>query len=238
MPTKTLYQVLEVSETASVETIEAAYRAISERLKQRAARDPQGAALMVTALEEAYRTLSNNDLRRRYDARIAPQPSIPAASTVDDRPWIVRNWVVMLLLAFATVSAYGYHRHIQKEKAAIAKALREKEELVAKQKAEQEERERLQAEAQDARRKQLEEARYRQWVEQNRRIGTAYAREEERQRARIQQDAIRQEQAWARQQRMEEMAKQREEMQARARLEQDKRKLEQLERENHGYRRY
>lgn len=231
MPAKTLYEVLEVAQTASHETIEAAYRTLSERVKRRAVLDPQGAALMGTALEEAYRTLSNDDLRRRYDARIAPRPVITATSAVDDRPWIVRNWIFLLVLAVASSAAFGYYRHVEKEKAAIAKALREKEELLAKRKAEQEERERLQAEAQEARRTQVEAARYQSWVDRSRRDGAAYARQEQHQKARIQQDA-------ARQQRMEEMAKQREEMQARARLEQDKRKLEQLERENQGYRRY
>ena len=232
MPTrKTLYEVLEVAQTASHETIEAAYRTLSERIKTRAARDPQGAAVMATAVDEAYRTLSNEDLRARYDARIAPRPVLNAIPEVDDRPWLLRNWVLILVLALAAGGAYGYHRHVEKEKAAIAKALREKEELLAKQKAEQEERERLQAEAREARRKQIEAAQYQVWVDQNRRLGEAYARQEQHQRARIQQDA-------ARQQRMEEMAKQREEMQARARLEQEKRKLEQLERENSGYRRF
>jgi DnaJ-like protein len=229
---KTLYEVLEVAQSASPETIDAAYKTLSARLRARDPRDPEGAAVFRMALEDAYRTLSSEQLRKRYDARIAPGHFQPFPELAfDERPWITRHAAMLLVLGILALAGYGYHSHVKKEQAAVAKALQEKEELLAQQKAAREASERREAEAQDLRNKRIDEAKYYQWVDQTRREAASNSRNLDMQKARIEQDA-------ARQQRMEEMAKQREEAQARARLEQDKRRLQQLEQQNYGFRRY
>lgn len=231
---KTLYEVLEVAKSATPETIDAAYRAISARLRARAEGDREGTAILQTAVEEAYRTLSSAELRRRYDARTAA-PQLQNVQVVEERPWIVRHATLLIVLAVVAVAGYAYQGHVKEQRAAAEKALREKEELVARQKAEQEERERQQAEAARIRQEKMEDAKYQQWVNQTRRESAAYSRQQE---AYLRQQTLRAEQEAARQRRMEEMEKQREEAQARARLEQEKRRLQQLEQQNYGYRRY
>jgi multidrug efflux pump subunit AcrB len=231
---KTLYEVLEVSQSAAPETIDAAYRTISARLRVRAERDREGTAILQTALEDAYRTLSSPELRKRYDAR-ATAPRLQHVYEVDERPWIVRHAFLLIALAVAAVAAYAYQGHVKEQRAAAEKALQAKEELVARQKAEQEEAARQQAEAARLRQEKMEEAKYQQWMNQTRRESAAYSRQQD---AYIRQQTVRAEQEAARQRRMEEMEKQREEAQARARLEQEKRRLQQLEQQNYGYRRY
>jgi hypothetical protein len=221
---KTLYDVLEVAHSASPATIDAAYKALCASLGERQGRDPEGAAVARSALEEAYRTLSNEHLRKRYDARIAFGPVQPGlAFETDERSWIARHMTWLLLVGAAAVGAYGYHSHVQKERAAAAAQLREKEELLARQQTQREEAERRSAEAEAVRKKRIEDARYQVWVDQTRRESAAHSRRLESERVRAENEAVRQ-------QRMEELAKQREEAQARARLEQEK--------QNYGYRRY
>jgi hypothetical protein len=222
---KTLYQVLEVAQSASQETIDAAYRSISARLRERQARDPDGAALARTAVEEAYRTLSTENLRKRYDARIA----FDGADTTlvvepEERSWIARNLPWLIIAGAAAAGGYGYHYHVQKERAAAAAQLREKEELLARQQAERDDSARRVREAEELRKRRIDDARYQVWVDQTRREAAAHSR-------RLEQDA-------AREQRIEEMARQREEAEARRRLEQEKQRLRHLEQQNYGYRRY
>jgi hypothetical protein len=230
LATKTLYQVLEVAQAATPGTIDAAFRAISARVRVRAARDPEGAALFRIALEEAYRTLSSDELRKRYDATLAPRP-LAVEYVTDERSWMARNAFLLIVIGVALAGGYGYHGHVQKERAAAAQLLRDKEEILDRQKAEQDEAQRREVESAQLRQQRFEEAKHQVWVDQVRRESAAHARQQESQRLRAEQDA-------ARQQRMEDMANQREEAQARARLEQDKRRLEQLEQQNYGYRRY
>lgn len=222
---KTLYQVLEVAQNASPETIDAAYRSISARLRERHARDPDGAALARTAVEEAYRTLSTENLRRRYDARIAFGGADPAlVAEPEERSWVARNMPWLIIAAAAAAGAYGYHYHVQRERAAAAAQLREKEELLARQQAESDEVARRGREAEELRKRRIDDARYQVWVDQTRREAATHSRK-------LEQDA-------AREQRLEEMARQREEAEARRRLEQEKQRLRSLEQQNYGYRRY
>jgi curved DNA-binding protein CbpA len=230
LATKTLYQVLEVAQSATPGTIDAAFRAISARLRVRAGRDPEGAAVFRIALEEAYRTLSSEELRKRYDATLAPRP-LAVEYVAEERSWISRNAFLLIVIGMALGGGYAYHRQVEKDRAAAANVLREKEELLARQKAEQDEAQRRQAESAQLRQQRFEDAKHQVWVDQIRRDSAAHARQQEYQRIRAEQEA-------ARQQRMEDMAKQREEAQARTRLEQDKRQLERLEQQNYGYRRY
>jgi curved DNA-binding protein CbpA len=237
---KTLYEVLEVARNASPDTIEAAYRTLSAKLNARS--DP-GARVLRMAVEDAYRTLSHPELRRRYDAKLVTGAPVQAvAAGIDEpRPWTARNAVILVALGVLVAAGYGYSRHVEKEKerVALAKALKEKEEILARQKEAEEERVRQRAEAEALRKERIEEAKLRQWADQTRREQASYARRLDYERTRAEQDAKRE---VDRQRRMEEMQKQREEAEARQRLEQEKRRLQRLEAENYGssygYRRY
>jgi curved DNA-binding protein CbpA len=225
-----LYEVLEVTHNASSETIESAYRTLIAA-RRGTGSDTSGQRI---ALEEAYRTLSHPESRKRYDAKrtgVPIAPIQPIVSSSDDRPWLARNRGLLILIALFAIGGYGYHKHTQSERAAIAKALQAKEELLAKQQTAQEDEARRRAETEQQRAKRIEDHRYQQWLDQSRREGAAHARQLEQQRVRSEHEA-------ARQERMEQYAKQREEAEARARLEQEKRKLQRLEAENYGQRRY
>jgi hypothetical protein len=229
-PKKNLYEVLEVARNASLETIEAAYRALGARLNARS--DP-GAKIQRLALEEAYRTLSHPELRRRYDSRLPSRAAVlPVDALLEDtRPWPVRHAAPLIVLALLAVGGYGYYRHVENERAAIAQALREKEALLEQQRVAREEEAQRSADAEQERRRRLEELRHQQWVDQTRREQAAHSRQQEAQRQRDEREA-------AREQRLADIARQREEAQARARLEQEKRALQRLEAENYRYRRY
>lgn len=240
MAAKTLYEVLEVAQSATPETIEAAYKSISARLRVRAERDREGAAILQTAVDDAYRTLSNPELRKRYDAsRAAPRPQpIYAVEVVEDeRPWFIRYAVPLIALAIAITGGYFYQSHAKEQRALAETHKREREEYLARQKAAGEELEREEAEQARLREQRNQEAEYQRWLEQTRRDSAAYARQQESLARQQEAQRTRQEHEAARQRQMEEFERQREEAQARARLEQDKRRLQQLEQEHYGNRR-
>jgi hypothetical protein len=226
--TKSLYDVLEIPRSASKEAIQAAYSALSERVKVRAVRDPDGAAAYAAALAEAHKVLSDPELKRNYDARLAAanQPKVVVS---DDRPWIRRHAVPIVLVLMIAGGWYWYHVQQVKKQEAVAAALREAEELLAKQKAEKEETERLEAEKQEARRKMIEQVNYQRWSEQARRDAAINHQRQESMRLQAERQAAYE---IERERRLEQISKQREETQARMRLEQEKRRLQQLEYQN------
>jgi hypothetical protein len=234
MATKTLYDVLEVAPAASPEIIATAYQAKCARIKAQAASDPDAAAMLRAALDEAYKTLSNPDLRKRYDGKLAvrEKSAVPSLLIEEEPSWFSRNAVSLIVVGALLGGGYLYYRHVQAEKAAAEKLLREKEERLAKEQAEREAMERQQAEAEAEKKRKIEEVKYLIWVDQTRRAQSYYSRQEEARQAAIKRDAERQQRDAERQQRMEEMQKQREEAQARARLEQEKRRLQSLENQN------
>lgn len=237
MSGKTYYEILEVARNASPEMISTAYRVKCERIKAEALRNPDAAAALRMAADEAYKTLTNAELRKRYDQKIALREQVAAQAVPieDDRSWLARN-VGLVGLAFAcAVGGYLYYRHVQAERVAAQKLLMEKEERLAKAQADREQLERERAEAEAARKKKQEDAAYIRWVEQTRRTEDARARTEQAKLQRAEYEAKREAD---RQRRVEEMERRREETAARARLEQEKRRLQDLERQNYGYRRY
>ena len=132
MAKKNLYEVLEVVPDASPETIEAQYRALLERLAGKTQRG-SSTDLERMALEEAHRTLINPELRRRYDARIAPQVAVHPSMEAAAQPWLARNRRLLLLFGLFAVCGFGYYRHAQDERAAEARAMRERQAVVERQ---------------------------------------------------------------------------------------------------------
>jgi curved DNA-binding protein CbpA len=128
---KNLYEVLETVPNASPETIEAQYRALLERLAGRTYRG-NASDLERMALEEAHRTLSNPEQRKRYDARISQPVAIHPSMEADAQPWLARNRRMLLLFVLFAVCGFGYHRHQQEERAAEARALQEQQAAAAR----------------------------------------------------------------------------------------------------------
>jgi curved DNA-binding protein CbpA len=109
---KTLYDILEVSETASDEAIRAAYERLFNRLATDAERErpDSDASLRFIAVREAVLTLGDPQKRARYDRRLrtewlAPQPA----------PFWKLSRAVPLLLCVALVASYLYHDRRQQQ---------------------------------------------------------------------------------------------------------------------------
>lgn len=236
MSTKTFYEVLEVARNASAEMIATAYRVKCDRIKSEALRNPDATAVLRAAADEAYKTLSNPELRKRYDQKIAlrEQAAAELSALADGRPWAARHAFILILVTTCAVGGYLYYRHVQAERIAAQKLLMEKEEKLAKAQAERERLEREQAAAEAERKKRIEDTAYYRWLDQTRRTQDVRDRQEEARRRRAEYDAQREAD---RQRRAEELERRREEAEARARLEREKRKLQDLERQNYGYRR-
>jgi DnaJ-class molecular chaperone len=66
----TLYETLEVSESASKETIHAAYKSLAKRFHPDVASTPAAASRMAL-ITEAYSVLSNDEQRKQYDGHLS-----------------------------------------------------------------------------------------------------------------------------------------------------------------------
>lgn len=95
---KTLYDVLEVSQTASQDSITASYKRLSEALKTLAAQGDEDATNRLVALREAFLTLSNSDQRLRYDqSLITHQPANPPDPPRSFKPLILAGLAVLAI---------------------------------------------------------------------------------------------------------------------------------------------
>jgi curved DNA-binding protein CbpA len=133
MADKTLYDLLEVSDKASMEVIRAAYERLSNGWDAESVLQPGNAeaALRYTALKEAFLTLADPLKRAAYDCRLLAQRHAPVATPVC-------TFGNMLLLAVLLVTIgggyYSYNRskRLAKEQAvAEAKAKEAEEETQA-----------------------------------------------------------------------------------------------------------
>src|SRR6186997_1956037 len=105
MAGKTLYEILGVPESASVEVIHAAHASSLSKLN---AEGGEAAAPGRMALSEAFRILSNEQLRRGYDGRLAlARAPAPTVIQVEERSWLARfSPVFLVLVADAAIPGY------------------------------------------------------------------------------------------------------------------------------------
>jgi curved DNA-binding protein CbpA len=129
---KNLYEVLEVVPAASAETIETQYQSLLKRL---AGKTHRGTAsdLERMALEEAHRTLINPELRKRYDARIAPPVAVHPSMEQGAPSWLARNRRMLLLFGLLAVCGFGYLRHVEDERVAELRVMRDRQALAERQ---------------------------------------------------------------------------------------------------------
>ncbi|MEN3111215.1 DnaJ domain-containing protein [Uliginosibacterium paludis] len=243
---KTLYDLLEVSTSASTEAITAAFERLKANYLEGTLRsDRLDPDTHFNLIKDAFQTLSNPELRARYDRRLNP-PALPASAVViheshADSPHTLR-WAAAVVVA-CVLGAWLYFNHkadVQRQRL-VAEAIRLEEQRLA-QEAEARAAETERDLARQARmEQQQEEARRRmeaQRVEQDIRIARAqadraYNQSDSQQRydqARAEREALN---AQRRSQYEEESRRRREESEARYRLARDEATLRQLERENH-----
>lgn len=131
MADKTLYDILEVSNSASPESIRAAF----ERLSAKAENGAQNADARVQyeALKEAFFTLNNAEKRQQYDKKLAQRAS-PVLQRVEviEPFWTLPKLIVLGVIVLALGGYYYKHQQTQMrleaEKAVAAAKAKEAEE--------------------------------------------------------------------------------------------------------------
>lgn len=211
----TLYDLLEVSTSASQESIALSYQRLHAHYAGlQSSSESEDATNRLIALREAYTTLSNAERRKAYDEKLAARAAADVVHEAQPRSFIK----LLLLAAVIGASGLGYAKYqanreqiaLEKEKAAVAVRQAEIE-------AQREERERLATRQADYQRLQAE-ARERYERERDLAYGRQISRDIQRGEAMAQQEKQRDEQ-----QRQYE---------AERRLAQDKATLRRMEAEN------
>ena len=121
MAEKTLYDILEVSETASTEIIRAAYERMEKVWGPDGARGTDaGAAVRYAAVREAFLTLATPAKREAYDRRLFAQRQGP----VEQPFWSGPKKVLLTVLVVVSVGGYAhYHRKHEQAKLEAEKAI-------------------------------------------------------------------------------------------------------------------
>ena len=96
---KTLYDILEVSPSASPEAIAVAHKRLTEKYHPEHPRnqDNPDAFNLYKAVNDAFKTLSHPELRQRYDQRLDTEARAEAAPPSTSR---LGTWLAGLLFAF------------------------------------------------------------------------------------------------------------------------------------------
>lgn len=240
---KSLYDLLELSPTASREAVRAAYERLSRKF------DPdldehRGSAdirLRAEAIKEAFFTLGNPEARARYDRSLLPPNAVYTAAIPDLEP----NWtmpkILLILVALAVGGGwYLNNKHSEQKLAAeraIAEARAKEAEAKAKVEAQAVEQERLALQRQREldRQRNYQESRTRSEFDRTRR---EFERDQRRQEMneRLTQDRQKREQQNLAQR--TEMERQRQEAanvaDARRQAAREKQELCRMERERYG----
>ncbi len=230
---KSLYDLLEVSATASPESIAVSYRRLHAKFAElQGSSDGEDATNQLIALREAYSTLSNPERRAAYDEKLAARTTAERGQEGEPRSYAR----LLVLLALIGACGFGYTRYqanlaqqaaLEREKAAAEVRLAEIEA--------QRERERLARESYAARQaenqREQEERRARYERERDQEYGRQISRDLQRQEAAAQYEKQREEQRKLRED-------QQRQSDAERRLAQDKATLRRMEAENNARRYY
>ncbi len=224
---KSLYDLLEVSPTASQDSIAVSYHRLHAKFAElQSSSDNEDATNQLIALREAYSTLSNPERRAAYDEKLAARATVEQSQDGEPRSYAK----LLVLLALIGACGFGYARYqsnlaqqatLDREKAAAEVRLAEIEA--------QRERERLAQERHAARQeesqREQEERRARYERERDQEYGRQISRDLQRQEAAAQYEKQREDQRKLR----EEQQRQSD---AERRLAQDKATLRRMEAEN------
>lgn len=222
---RTLYEILEVSENASQEVIHAAYSRLSEKLKSKIANaHAPDAEMLLTAISDAYRTLSNPQSRHRYDSTLAMKTVVYE----EDAPFWTKTKIAFtaatMLLAFGVYAKHS--RDIEREQTERARIAAEQVENARVAKLEEEkDRQEREKDMQNRRDAALQQSQF----EQDRRYADSVSSSMTQRHAYDQQRAEREQRST---QQRADYDRQRQEQEARRQADSDKRKLRELEYEN------
>ena len=113
MAAKTLYDLLEVSNTASTESIRAAYERLSGKFDASNATSAE-MRIQAEAIKEAFLTLSNADQRAQYDRKLE-QRSIAALGNVQvvEPFWTLPKLIVVGVVVLGLGGFYFKHQQTQ-----------------------------------------------------------------------------------------------------------------------------
>lgn len=232
----TLYDLLEVSATASQESIAANYQRLrAQQLAQQAAGN-EDATNRLIALREAYNTLSEPARRQVYDDKLAARAAAELLPAEQPRSY-AKTAIAAVLIAACGLGFARYQSNqeqkiaLEKEKAAAAVRLAEIEAQRERERTELERREARQADYQ----RQRDEARERAERERDLAYGRQISRDIQRGEAQTLREKQREDQRETQQRQREEQQRQYE---AERRLAQDKATLRRMEAENSRYPRY
>jgi len=160
---KSLYDILEVSQSASSETIRHAYERLSGKYRTRLAESPEHAeeaAMFLTALKEAFHTLGNPENRRRYDERL--EQRVPSQGVVMSEAAPSYGFIkIGLIVALLGGGGLYYQKLSRDQEAARLEAVRVAAEQAEKQRRADEEKAQAMAEEKLRREAQQEEQRVR-----------------------------------------------------------------------------
>lgn len=162
MAERTFYDILEVSASASSETIQAAYDRLAAKFDPAKESNAGNAAarMQFDAIRQAYLTLSNADVRAQYDRKLEMRSAAPIQRIEVVEPF----WTMpkILVLAFVLLAAGGFYLKHQKDQARleaekavavakakeaeeIARAEAEKQRIAMQMESERERNERMEA---------------------------------------------------------------------------------------------
>lgn len=179
MAERTLYDILEVSNSASPESIRAAYERLSQKIDPSAGAD---ARVQHDAVKEAFFTLNNAEKRAQYDKKL----ELRAATSMQRIEVVQPFWTLpkLIVLGVVVLGLGGYYYKHQQEQARI-----EAEKVIAMAKAkEAEEKARAEAEAaqlalqrerdakNEARRQYYEQQQAVRQYQSDSRVGAVYGR--------------------------------------------------------------
>lgn len=132
---KTLYDLLEVSPTASAESIAAAHQRLAEKYHphaphNRGAADDGDTLNRYKAINDAFQVLSRPESRQRYDQQLASKADAAATAAMLAPPPSRRlGWGAVLLAGIALIGSWQYQSRQEAEKArALADAERQVQE--------------------------------------------------------------------------------------------------------------
>lgn len=160
---KSLYDILEVSKSASSETIRHSYEHLTTKYRARLAEHPEHAeeaTMRLTAIKEAFHTLGNPENRQRYDDRLEQRASAQAIAIQAPAPsyGFIKIGLIVALLGG---SGLYYQKLERDQEAARLEAAKVAAEQAEKQRQAEEERVRALAEDKQRREAQMEAQRIR-----------------------------------------------------------------------------
>ncbi|GAB2888589.1 hypothetical protein GCM10027046_16260 [Uliginosibacterium flavum] len=159
--TQTLYDLLEVSPQASLDAIHAAYERLKNKYLEGKLNSGQlDATTQFNLIKDAYLTLSRQETRDRYDAKLTANrtsgPTVVYADADYSQPSNIWKWVLVVILAGGAAFYFSAQHKIETEKLRL---VAEAQRLQLEQAAQLEKDQEAQSELQRARAAMAEEKR-------------------------------------------------------------------------------